>query len=65
MLRDDLYDDFCVLPARPEELVAFRLQHLFWRAGPEHATRHRIEYGPSPSNLEDLTRLRWRAGSST
>ncbi len=36
LLRDDLYDDFCVLPARPEELAA-RLQHLFWRTGTEHA----------------------------
>ena len=39
LLRDDLYDDFCVLPSRPDELVA-RLQHLFWRTGPEHAARH-------------------------
>ena len=22
LFRDDLYDDFCVMPARPEELVA-------------------------------------------
>jgi len=27
LLRDDLFDDFCVLPARPDELTA-RLQHL-------------------------------------
>ena len=32
LLRDDLFDDFCVLPARPDELTA-RLQHLFWRNG--------------------------------
>jgi len=49
-LRDDLYDDFCVLPARPEELVA-RLQHLFWRAG-QSMRPDIIEYGPLVLNLE-------------
>ena len=29
-LRDDLFDDFCVLPLGADELVA-RLEHLFWR----------------------------------
>src|ERR1700744_4916396 len=43
LLRDDLYDDFCVLPARPDELVA-RLQHLFWRTGQS--------IGPLMLNLE-------------
>ena len=50
MLRDDLYDDFCVLPARPEELVA-RLQHLFWRTG-QSMRPDIIEYGPLMLNLE-------------
>ena len=50
LLRDDLYDDFCVLPARPEELVA-RLGHLFWRAG-QSMRPDIIEYGPLMLNLE-------------
>jgi two-component system, OmpR family, alkaline phosphatase synthesis response regulator PhoP len=50
LLRDDLYDDFCVLPARPEELVA-RLQHLFWRTG-QSLRPDIIEYGPLMLNLE-------------
>jgi two-component system, OmpR family, alkaline phosphatase synthesis response regulator PhoP len=50
LLRDDLYDDFCVLPARPEELVA-RLQHLFWRTG-QSMRPDIIEYGPLMLNLE-------------
>jgi two-component system alkaline phosphatase synthesis response regulator PhoP len=50
LLRDDLYDDFCVLPARPEELVA-RLQHLFWRTG-QSMRPDLIEYGPLLLNLE-------------
>src|SRR4051812_36442712 len=31
-LREDLFDDFCVLPFQPSELEA-RLKHLFWRTG--------------------------------
>jgi DNA-binding response OmpR family regulator len=50
LLRDDLFDDFCVLPARPEELVA-RLQHLFWRAG-QSMRPDIIEYGALVLNLE-------------
>jgi two-component system alkaline phosphatase synthesis response regulator PhoP len=50
LLRDDLFDDFCVLPARPEELVA-RLQHLFWRTG-QSMRPDIIEYGPLILNLE-------------
>jgi DNA-binding response OmpR family regulator len=50
LLRDDLYDDFCVLPARPDELMA-RLQHLFWRAG-QSMRPDIIEYGPLVLNLE-------------
>ncbi len=49
-LRDDLFDDFCVIPVRGPELLA-RLEHLFWRAGlglrPDV-----IEYGPLQLNLE-------------
>ncbi|HEY3845308.1 MAG TPA: response regulator transcription factor [Acidimicrobiales bacterium] len=50
LLRDDLYDDFCILPARPEELVT-RLQHLFWRSG-QSMRPDLIEYGPLVLNLE-------------
>jgi two-component system alkaline phosphatase synthesis response regulator PhoP len=49
-LRDDLFDDFCILPARPDELAA-RLQHLFWRAG-QSMRPDIIEYGPLVLNLE-------------
>ena len=49
-LRDDLFDDFCVLPAGPEELVA-RLEHLLWRAGRE-LTPDIIEHGTLVLNLE-------------
>ncbi|HEY1831381.1 MAG TPA: response regulator transcription factor [Acidimicrobiales bacterium] len=50
LLRDDLYDDFCVLPAHAEEL-ATRLQHLFWRTG-QSMRPDIIEYGPLLLNLE-------------
>ncbi|MGP0032814.1 MAG: winged helix-turn-helix domain-containing protein [Acidimicrobiales bacterium] len=50
LLRDDLFDDFCVLPARPEELAA-RLQHLFWRTG-QSMRPDIIEYGALVLNLE-------------
>jgi DNA-binding response OmpR family regulator len=50
LLRDDLFDDFCVLPARPDELTA-RLQHLFWRSG-QSMRPDLIEYGPLMLNLE-------------
>jgi len=50
LLRDDLFDDFCVLPARPDELSA-RLQHLFWRTG-QSMRPDLIEYGPLMLNLE-------------
>jgi DNA-binding response OmpR family regulator len=50
LLRDDLYDDFCILPARPEELVT-RLGHLFWRSG-QSMRPDIIEYGPLLLNLE-------------
>jgi DNA-binding response OmpR family regulator len=49
-LRDDLFDDFCVAPARRQELDT-RLKHLFFRTG--QGTRPElIEYGPLVLNLE-------------
>ncbi len=49
-LREELFDDFCVLPLRPGELEA-RLRHLFWRTG--RGTRPElIEYGQLVLNLE-------------
>ena len=48
--REDLFDDFCLLPRQPGELEA-RLKHLFWRTG--RGTRPElIEYGPLILNLE-------------
>jgi DNA-binding response OmpR family regulator len=49
-LREDLFDDFCVVPWRGQELDA-RLAHLFWRTG--RGTRpDLVEYGPLVLNLE-------------
>jgi DNA-binding response OmpR family regulator len=49
-LREDLFDDFLLTPARPSELDA-RLKHLFFRTG--RGTRPElIEYGPLALNLE-------------
>jgi DNA-binding response OmpR family regulator len=49
-LREDLFDDFCVLPWQGQELEA-RLAHLFWRTG--RGTRPElVEYGPLVLNLE-------------
>ncbi|MGH9165442.1 MAG: winged helix-turn-helix domain-containing protein [Acidimicrobiales bacterium] len=49
-LREDLYDDFCVVPVQPLEIQA-RVKHLFWRTG--RGTRPElIEYGPLVLNLE-------------
>jgi DNA-binding response OmpR family regulator len=49
-LREDLFDDFCLLPFQPKELEA-RIKHLFWRTG--RGTRPElIEYGPLVLNLE-------------
>ncbi|MGQ0744998.1 MAG: winged helix-turn-helix domain-containing protein [Acidimicrobiales bacterium] len=49
-LREELFDDFCVSPARPTELEA-RLKHLFWRTG--RGTRPElIEYDSLVLNLE-------------
>ena len=49
-LREELFDDFCVVPVRARELEA-RLRHLFWRTG--QGTRPElVEYGPLVLNLE-------------
>ncbi|MER3452563.1 MAG: transcriptional regulator [Acidimicrobiia bacterium] len=49
-LREDLFDDFCLVPLQPRELDA-RLKHLFWRTG--RGTRPElVEYGPLVLNLE-------------
>ncbi|MBV9252619.1 MAG: response regulator transcription factor [Actinobacteria bacterium] len=49
-LREDLFDDFCLMPPGPGELEA-RLKHLFWRTG--RGTRPElVEYGPLVLNLE-------------
>ena len=49
-LREDLFDDFCVLPASSGE-VAARLEHVLWRAG-RGLRPETIEYGPLQLNLE-------------
>jgi DNA-binding response OmpR family regulator len=49
-LREDLFDDFCVLPVRSDE-VAARLAHLFWRTG-RGLRPELIEHGPLVLNLE-------------
>ena len=49
-LREDMFDDFCVVPFQPREMEA-RLKHLFWRTG--RGTRPElIEYGALVLNLE-------------
>jgi DNA-binding response OmpR family regulator len=49
-LREDLFDDFCLMPLRPAELKR-RLEHLFWRTG--RGTRPElVEYGELLLNLE-------------
>jgi DNA-binding response OmpR family regulator len=49
-LREDHFDDFCVLPTTPDEVGA-RLAHLFWRTG-RGLRPELIEYGPLVLNLE-------------
>ena len=49
-LRDDLFDDFCVVPAPTEEITA-RLEHLLWRAG-RGTGPDAIAHGPLVLNLE-------------
>lgn len=49
-LREDLFDDLCVVPFHAGELEA-RLAHLFWRTG--RGTRpDLVEHGPLLLNLE-------------
>jgi len=49
-LRDELFDDFCVLANGTTEIAA-RLDHLLWRAG-QGLRPDVIEYGPLALNLE-------------
>ncbi|HUI03031.1 MAG TPA: response regulator transcription factor [Acidimicrobiales bacterium] len=49
-LREDHFDDFCVLPAHGDEIAA-RLAHLFWRTG-RGLRPELIEHGPLVLNLE-------------
>jgi len=49
-LREDQFDDFCVLPVRTDEVTA-RLAHLFWRTG-RGLRPELIEHGPLVLNLE-------------
>ena len=48
--RDDLFDDFIIMPFLPQELEA-RLQHLQWRAG-RGVRPELIVYGPLSLNVE-------------
>jgi DNA-binding response OmpR family regulator len=49
-LRDELFDDFCVLATGAAEIAA-RLEHLLWRVG-QGLRPDVIEYGPLALNLE-------------
>ena len=49
-LREDQFDDFCVVPFGQEELAA-RLAHLFWRTG-RGLRPELIEHGSLVLNLE-------------
>ncbi len=49
-LRDDLFDDFCVLPIDADETNA-RLRHLLWRSG-RGLQPEVVEYGPLVLNFE-------------
>ncbi len=49
-LREDLFDDFCLVPFEPDELRA-RLRHLLWRSG-RRGRPDLVEYGPLVLNLE-------------
>ena len=48
--REDLFDDFCLMPFHPQELEA-RLRHLLYRAG-RGSTPELVEYGDLALNLE-------------
>jgi len=49
-LRDELYDDFCLLSADADQVVA-RLEHLFWGSG-RGLQPELVEHGPLVLNLE-------------
>ena len=50
-LRDDLFDDFCLVPVPARASSRRRLKHLFWRTG--RGTRPElVEYGDLLLNLE-------------
>jgi DNA-binding response OmpR family regulator len=49
-LREDLFDDFCLMPWQPREIEA-RVAHLFWRTG-RGSRPELVEYGPLVLNLE-------------
>ncbi len=48
--RDDLFDDFIIMPFLPQELEA-RIQHLQWRAG-RGVRPELVTYGPLSLNVE-------------
>ena len=48
--REDLFDDFCLMPFHPQELEA-RLRHLMWRTG-RGSSPEIVEYGDLILNLE-------------
>ena len=48
--RDDLFDDFIIIPFQPQELEA-RLQHLLWRSG-RGVRAELVTYGPLSLNVE-------------
>ena len=51
-LRDELFDDFCLMPFHPSEFEA-RLRHLLWTTnGPTAARADLVEYGELVLNLE-------------
>jgi DNA-binding response OmpR family regulator len=49
-LREDLFDDFCVIPWQPREIEA-RIARLFWRTG-RGSRPELVEYGSLILNLE-------------
>lgn len=50
-LRDDLYDDFCLVPFHPAEFEA-RLRHLLWGTGERPVRHDLLEYGALALNVE-------------
>jgi DNA-binding response OmpR family regulator len=50
-LRDDLFDDFCLVPFHPSELEA-RLRHMLWSTGEPVSRAELVEYGDLVLNLE-------------